>query len=297
MAIVPFLVYFILIAITWFGVMEVLPPLVAFLRRIGRKVADGITRRGYTDRWLSFLPPSVLRLKPYGTLALLVLVGGSAVVFAGDQFFDLAEQLRADSQTLLKIDSTVHDWTQENRYEALTPFYLTFTILGNPVGLSLILLVGVAIALVRRHWSIALYLVLTSGVGGLLNRWLKQVFGRERPDLLLALSDAAHESFPSGHAMGSVVILGALAYASLRLTQSWRWKSLWVAVSLVTALTIALSRIYLGVHWVSDIAAGFAAGFCWLIASIVVFEAYRQVRERQRSVVQDEDPEQPAHVS
>lgn len=297
MTAVPFLVYFILIAIAWFGLMKVLPSFLSLLRRIGRKVAEGITRRGYLDRWLSFLPRSVLRLKPYGALALVVLAGSGAAFLAGDQFFDVAEQLRAESPTLLRIDRTVHEWTQENRYPALTPFYLTFTVLGNPVGLTLILLIGVAIAIVRRQWSVAVYLVVTSGVGGLLNRWLKQVFGRERPDLVLALSDAAHESFPSGHAMGSIIILGALAYVSLRLTGSWRWKSFWVAASLVTALTISVSRIYLGVHWISDIAAGFAAGLCWLVTSIVVFETYRQVRERRGSRMRDAEPDSEALAS
>lgn len=288
MTAVPFLVYFALIGIAWFGMMKILPSILAFLRRVGRKIAEGTSRRGYLDRWLSFLPRSVLRLKPYGALAIVVLIGVGVAFVAGDQFFDLAEQLRAESPTLLRIDRTVHQWTQDNRYEFLTPFYLTFTVLGNPVGLVLILLSGFAIALVRREWSIAIYLVVTSGLGGLLNRWLKSVFARERPDLLFALSDAANESFPSGHAMGSVIILGALAYVTLRLTSSWRWKSLWVAASLVTALTIALSRIYLGVHWISDIAAGFAAGLAWLFTSIVVFEGYRQVRVQRGRRNQDE---------
>ena len=289
MVVVPFLVYFALIAVAWYVVLRILPAALTLLRRVGRTVAGGISRRGYLERWLSFLPQSLLRLKPYGALIVIVLIGTAAAYSAGDAFFDLAERLKSESETMLWIDRTVHEWTQQNRYDVLTPFYLTFSILGNPLGLTLILLIGIAISLVRRQWSIAVYLALTSGIGGLLNRWLKHLFGRERPDLILALSDAAHESFPSGHTMGSAIVLGALAYAAMRLTASWRWKSFWVASALVTALTIALSRIYLGVHWSSDIAAGFAAGFAWLLTSIVVFETYRQVRERRGKTTGDPD--------
>lgn len=281
MTAVPFLVYLVLIAAAWYVILRILPAVLSLLRRVGRALAEGITRRGHVDKWLSFLPSSVLKLKPYGALILIVVAGGGAAFVAGDQFFDVAEQLRAENETMLRIDQRVHEWTQENRYEFLTPFYLTFTIVGNPLGLTLILLIGISVSLVRRDWSLAVYLTLTPALGGLLNRWLKHVFGRERPDLILAISDAAHQSFPSGHTMGSVIVLGALAYGSLRLTTSWKWTSLWIAAAIISTLTIAVSRIYLGVHWISDIAAGFAAGFAWLLTSIVVFEGYRQVSGRR----------------
>ncbi|MBW3671760.1 MAG: phosphatase PAP2 family protein, partial [Acidobacteria bacterium] len=275
MTAVPFIVYFLLIAAAWYVIMRILPAVLSLLRRVGRGLAEGITRRGYVDKWFSFLPSSILKLKPYGALILIVVAGGGAAFVAGDQFFDVAERLRTENETMLRIDQRVHEWTQENRYDFLTPFYLTFTIVGDPLGLTLILLIGIGVSLVRRDWSLAIYLTLTPALGGLLNRWLKHLFGRERPDLILAISDAAHQSFPSGHTMGSVLVLGALAYGSLRLTTSWKWTSLWIAAAGISTLIIALSRIYVGVHWISDIAAGFAAGFAWLLTSIVVFEGYR----------------------
>lgn len=283
MLFVPFLVYLALIAIGWLLVGHFLPRAFSMLRRIGRAIAEHSSQRGYTETWLSFLPGRVLALKPYAALILLVVAGSAAAFVAGDQFFDLAENLRAENPTMLRVDRTVHEWTQSNRYPFLTSFYLTFSVFGNPLGLAMILAIGVLIALLRRNVAIAAYLVLTAGVGGLLNRWLKQLFGRERPDLVLALSDAAHESFPSGHTMGAAIVLGALAYASLRLTPNWHWKSFWISASFVTILVIAVSRIYLGVHWISDIAAGFAAGFGWLLTSIVVFESYRHIGESMRN--------------
>lgn len=283
MVAIPFLVYLALIGLGWFVIGRILPGLLVFLRKVGSRVATGITRRGATERLTSFLPRSVHRLRPYAALIVIVATGLGAAYVAGHLFLDLAEGLRAESETMLAIDQSVHSWTQSNRYEALTPFYLTFSVLGNPVGLTLLLLIGFSIAIARRQWGLAVYLAATGSLGGLLNLYLKRVFGRERPDLFVALSDAAHESFPSGHTMGSAIVLGALAYASLRLTSSWRLKSMWASASLVTMLTIALSRIYLGVHWSSDIAAGFAAGFACLLTSIVVYETIRNLQRRRAS--------------
>jgi undecaprenyl-diphosphatase len=283
MAAVPFLVYFALIGLTWLILARAAPPVLRSMRRGAAAIAGALDRRGVVERWLSFLPPRVLRLKPYAGLILLVIVGLAVTLVAGDEFFDLAERLRNQSELLLRIDHGVHAWTQSNRHGFLTPFYLTFTIIGQPWALTLLLAIGVALCMLRREWSMAGFLVFTGAVGGLLNRLLKQIFARERPDLALALTDAARESFPSGHAMGSVIVLGALAWVTVKLGRRWMIQSLIIAAATVTIVVIAASRIYLGVHWVSDIAAGLAAGVCWLATTIVAWEVYLQVRRRRGS--------------
>ncbi|MDX1584560.1 MAG: phosphatase PAP2 family protein [Thermoanaerobaculia bacterium] len=280
MIVVPYLIYLALIAIVWALVGSALPAIFRILRRMRSGVARWISEPGLTERMLSFLPESVLKLKPYAALLAIVIAGSLAAILIGELFIDLAQGLLEGNPVMEQIDQAVHGWAEEQRTGYLTTFYLTFSTLGDPLGLTTILLLGIALALLRREWSLAAYLALTSGIGALLNRLLKLYFGRERPDLFFALTDAAHESFPSGHTMGSAIILGALAYAALRLTPSWRLKSFWISVSLVTMLTIAASRIYLGVHWTTDIAAGFSAGFAWLLTSIVVYETYRRIGPR-----------------
>jgi membrane-associated phospholipid phosphatase len=282
MAVVPFVVYFALIGLTWFLLARAAPPVLRTMRRGAAAIAAALDRRGVTERWLSFLPPRVLHLKPYAGLILLVALGLVVTLVAGDEFFDLAERMRNQSELLLRIDHGVHAWTQSNRHLFLTPFYLVFTIIGQPWALALLLAIGVAICLLRREWGMAGFLVFTGAVGGLLNRWLKQIFARERPDLALALTDAARESFPSGHAMGSVIVLGALAWVTVKLGRDWTIQSLIIAAAAVTVVVIAASRIYLGVHWVSDIAAGLAAGVCWLATTIVAWEIYAQIRRRRK---------------
>lgn len=273
----PFLVYLALIVALWYVVGLLIARAFERLRHLGGVIARRISGRSKIAKLLSFLPPRILALEPYATLIVLVAVGLGVAFAAGDGFFDLAERLREQSPTLLRVDEFVHDWAQANRIESLGPFFLTFTVLGSPAGLAAILSIGVALALLRRRWSLATFLIVTSGLGGLLNRGMKTFFERQRPDLSLALTDAAHQSFPSGHSMGSVIVLGALAYASLLMVENWQTRALCVSAAVVTSLTMALSRIYLGVHWISDIAAGLTAGLAWLMTSIVVHETYRQL--------------------
>ncbi|HEU5162836.1 MAG TPA: phosphatase PAP2 family protein, partial [Thermoanaerobaculia bacterium] len=85
-------------------------------------------------------------------------------------------------------------------------------------------------------------------------------------------------SFPSGHAMGSTIVFGALTYLALRHFHRWRDRSATLAVAISVVLAVSLSRIYLGVHWVTDIVAGVAAGTVWVLFVTVAYEAWRRIR-------------------
>src|SRR5437870_5881144 len=88
-------------------------------------------------------------------------------------------------------------------------------------------------------------------MGALLLMELKRYFARARPDLAEALRRASGYSFPSGHAMGSTIVFGALGYLALRSQRTWRTKAAALAAAVTLIITIALSRVYLGVHWIS----------------------------------------------
>ncbi len=85
-------------------------------------------------------------------------------------------------------------------------------------------------------------------------------------------------SFPSGHAMGSTVVLGALSYLAVRTTTRWQWKAAWLALAWTLIAAIALSRVYLGVHWISDVAAGVVAGALWVGVTTLAYETWRRIR-------------------
>jgi undecaprenyl-diphosphatase len=140
------------------------------------------------------------------------------------------------------------------------------TALGSAPVLVIFVL-AVAGALVARRQYHAVLLLLASTVGGiLLNEALKGVFGRPRPDTALHLTDVRSLSFPSGHAMESAIIYLTLAALLARLVQPRTLRLYFLAVAALLTLLVGLSRVYLGVHYPSDVLAGWCAGLAWALA-------------------------------
>lgn len=213
-------------------------------------------------------------------LPVFVLVGGGALVAiaAGNGFIDLAERVHANSPQLAQVDRDVHHWAASNRNGGNTTFFMVTTHLGDPVILGVFVAAGALPLAMKRRWRWLAYLLFTTGTGGLLNVALKSLFARSRPDLAEALRNAHGYSFPSGHAMGSTVVFGALAYLAFRVLTSWRTRTAAIAAATTIITCVALSRVYLGVHWVSDVGAGITAGLIWLTVTTVGYEAFRRIR-------------------
>jgi membrane-associated phospholipid phosphatase len=218
------------------------------------------------------------RYRDYLPVVIVLAAGAAVTAMAGDAFLDLAELVHESSPRLHRIDGEVHQWAAASREQGATPFFTLMTIIGTPVGLGVLCAIVAGILIVRGRWRWAAYLFLTGGIGGLLNLQLKAYFARARPELAEALRDAHGYSFPSGHAMGSTMVFGALCYLAFRVIRTWRWRAVALAFNCSMIVAIATSRIYLGVHWISDIAAGIAAGLIWLIATTVAYETFRRIR-------------------
>ena len=218
------------------------------------------------------------RYRDYLPVFVVLGAGLALTAGAGDAFLDLAESLQAQSPRLHAVDRDVHDWAVNTRTPAATFFLTLLTMIGTPVGLGLLVLIAAAALAARRRWRWGAYLAVTTTVGGLLNLQLKAFFARARPDLAEALRDAHGYSFPSGHAMGSTIVFGAFGYLAFRILRSWRWRALALAFCCSMILAISASRLYLGVHWISDVAAGIAAGLIWLATTTVAYEAFRRIR-------------------
>jgi membrane-associated phospholipid phosphatase len=147
----------------------------------------------------------------------------------------------------------------------------------------------------RRRFRWAAYLGITAAGGALLNQLLKSHFVRQRPDLKAAVLGAMGYSFPSGHAMSATIILGALAYLAARSIRAWERKSAALAALATLALAIGISRIYLGVHWTSDVGAGFAAGLLWVTAMTTGYELFRQYRLGEADMAERRSERTPSH--
>ena len=120
--------------------------------------------------------------------------------------------------------------------------------------------------------------------GGLVNLFLKDYFARERAAVNVMV-EVSGLSFPSGHSMGSMTYFGLLAYFVVRSKQRPLKKASWIAVFGLVILSIGLSRIYLGVHYPSDVLAGFLAGAVWLVLCMSLLEfVYFIKEERHRPI-------------
>lgn len=218
----------------------------------------------------------------YAPILLVMAVGAIAAIGAAHLFVELAEQVRLTTSAVYRADQVIHTWFGHERAAAMTTLLSAATSIGGAAGLGVIVAVVAAILLVRKERASALFVVVTAGTGALLNLGLKMIFARTRPDLASALAAARWYSFPSGHAMSSFITLGALAYIALR--QKWPWvaKSAGLAIALTIVVLVGLSRVYLGVHWASDIAGGWSAGAVWLASAVMAFEMVLRLRQRRR---------------
>ena len=138
--------------------------------------------------------------------------------------------------------------------------------MGSLSVLIFVALVVIGFALVRRRYCAAAMIALSLGGGMGVCQFLKDYFERERPPLAYRLESVVNASFPSGHAMLSAVFYLTLAALLARVQTKQRLKFYVVAVAAVTAGLVGLTRIYLGVHWTTDVLAGWSVGAAWAVA-------------------------------
>jgi undecaprenyl-diphosphatase len=214
------------------------------------------------------------RLTPGEYLGLHLTVGllmsaGCLWLFGG-----LAEDI-VHRDPLVRFDQAIatslHGWATP----AATTIFVLITDLGAPV----VALLGVIIAIFyswRRQWlHVGVWLAALGG-GEILNLLLKQLFARPRPVFVHPLLLETDYSFPSGHAMGSLIVYGMLAYFAVLALRTWRARVAVVCGVTLLVLLIGFSRLYLGVHYFSDVVAGYAAGGVWLSACITGMELLRR---------------------
>jgi undecaprenyl-diphosphatase len=175
------------------------------------------------------------------------------------------------------VDLALLNQTHTFASPAATAFMQAITMLGSAQGLAIVVVVAAVILFLRRAWVEALALIAASAGAGLLDAALKLWFHRDRPSVAWALARESTFSFPSGHATLSLVVYGMILYLILRLSHSRFLDAAATLIALPLILAIGLSRVYLGVHYPSDILAGYLAGAIWLLAMIVSLEALHQL--------------------
>jgi undecaprenyl-diphosphatase len=181
----------------------------------------------------------------------------------------------AEGETL-RIDTAILDAIHRHASPLLDNVFAFATFMGGP-GVVAVAVALVAYVFVRGTRREAAIFAIGMIVAEVLDLVLKELFDRVRPDLWLRVA-VSGESFPSGHALASTVIYGLVAYTVARL---WPGHTMLVgAIAALVVAAIAFSRLYLGVHWPSDVVAGVAIGYLCLTATILYarrFAVYRKL--------------------
>jgi undecaprenyl-diphosphatase len=227
-------------------------------------------------RYLRLARDVSLRLRlneaaPLLTLALVGLFGWGFVALAGEVVD--GDTLAFDRRILLSLrepgnlaDPIGPSWIEETARD--------FTGLGGHGILGFVTLATVIYLLLTRRRGGALLVLAAIGGGMLLSMTLKMGFERPRPDLVPHGMRVYTASFPSGHAMLSAISYLTLGALLARVHALRRVKAFFLGLAVVLTITIGFSRIYLGVHWPSDVLAGWCVGsawaaLCWYIALLL----------------------------
>lgn len=173
----------------------------------------------------------------------------------------------------MRFDTNALLWLHGRANPALDALMLWLTRLGNPYVVVPVVLGSLGVFLWRRWWADAVMLLLSCAGVLVLNQGMKLLFARARPALWPPLIQDTSYGFPSGHAMGSLVLYG---YLSAVLTYHFPTQARWIrAIAVMLVLLIGLSRLYLGVHYPTDIAAGYAVGGLWLLVCLRALKLQR----------------------
>lgn len=187
--------------------------------------------------------------------AMFVLIKLASEVAEGDTF--------ALDKAILRGLRTTHDAAVTIGPAWLRSAMIDFTALGGAPVLSLIAILGVGYLLSVRKFSTAIFVTFSVSCGALLSALIKCLFIRPRPEIVPHLVDVSSTSFPSGHAMNSAIVYLTIA-ALLARSQNERGVQIYLMVSaMMIVLIVGATRIFLGVHWPSDVLAGWAVGALW----------------------------------
>jgi membrane-associated phospholipid phosphatase len=209
-------------------------------------------------------------LGPTLILGLLVLAAG------GWAFGALAEEVTEGDTGL---DNRIADELHEHATGPLTEFFKAVTTLGNGTVLAGVTAIAAYLLARRRYYAEAVLMVLAYTGSEVLSYALKAAFRRDRPFFTDPLATVSTYSFPSGHATVSIAVYGALCFVLLRrLTGPARVVCLAATVLLISL--IGFSRLYLGVHFFSDVLAGYSVGMAWLALCVVVLDLHHKRRTR-----------------
>src|SRR5688500_7169191 len=233
--------------------------------RFQGSVLHGFTELVWHARRIAVVNRVVARTSALIPSAYLVLhlTLGLLLTIAVIVFVALAEEVLAGGE-MARFDVAFARALHDKRSPAWERFFSTVSWFGSGRVLAMAAVVVAIVLLVNRRTVLAIGWLAAQGGGGLLNRTLKEAFERTRPEFADPLLMSSSWSFPSGHAMGTFILCGLGCYLLLRERRCWTASAVGVSLALSWCVVMAFSRLYLGVHFASDVIAGLLAGAAWV---------------------------------
>lgn len=223
------------------------------------------------------------RFPPQAYLLAYLALGFGLVIGAAALFAEIAENL-GDGRQLGQLDLLFSDTLRSTASTGTLRMFALLTGIGAPITLLVLSLMGALALLWQRRYGLCMGWVLAISGNAALNWVLKGIFERARPVHEHGLAFAEGWSFPSGHASGAAVVYGMLAYALVRLLPA-RWSAAHlplVALAAALVFTTGSSRVFLQLHFATDVLAGFVSGSAWLAVCIGALELARYQRSGVR---------------
>lgn len=235
----------------------------------------------HTPSWWRRL---IARLNPRAYLTLHVIVGLSVCVLTCWLFAALLDSV-SEKDVLVRRDLALANWFHLNGTPLGDRLFVIVSFLGSPVAMVILFVVVAAYLWRRKHPTLLTAWVLSYVGGTVLDFAMKEIIRRPRPEFAALFVHGNSWSFPSGHSMGSLIGYSMLAYTIIRVrpvTSRAAQTVIWAGAALMIVL-IGYSRLYLAVHFLSDVVAGYTLGALWLAVCFTGLQLVSRRAELRRA--------------
>ena len=232
------------------------------------------TVRDRVDRWI----------KPYAALWLTMAVGGTLIVamalLGAEVYSDVV-----DDEGLASLDIPALDYAQSLRNPGLDAFVTGFTNIGGGIGMPILATLLTAwLTFLSRSWRPLLLVGGAAAVSTAATTLGKRLVGRTRPDHSEAVPPYEDSpSFPSGHTLNTTVVIGVLVYIICLQFQVLSVRITAITAGTVFIMSMGLSRVFLGHHWLTDVIAGWTLGLAWVGFVILAHRMFHLIRRREHA--------------
>ncbi|MUK00487.1 phosphatase PAP2 family protein [Vibrio cholerae] len=220
---------------------------------------------------------------PHAALLLIIGIGGGIAAGLTAASAEVYEAV-VESNGVAALDQPALDLAVGLRQGWLDAFITGYTNVGGPIGMPILAVsVMVLLAVRRRSWTPVILLPAAAFGSLLMTVAGKDAIGRLRPPIELAVPPyESSPSFPSGHSLNAMVIAGIIAYLLVIRQHHKRTRALTITLAVVFAVTMGVSRVYLGHHWLTDVLVAWTLGIAWLAVVITAHRLFLTLHSSDR---------------